>query len=45
MAEPNDQQQDFGPRMEGITVTKPIVYGDVARYLGAIGKDCGHTHQ
>lgn len=45
MAEPNDQQQDFGPRMEGITVTKPIVYGDVARYLGAIGKDCDHTHQ
>ena len=30
--------------MEGITVTKPIVYGDVARYLGAIGKDCDHTH-
>jgi YEATS domain-containing protein 4 len=31
-------------RRKGITITKPIVYGNVARYFGKKRDDDGHTH-
>ena len=37
-------QQDFGPRVKGVTIVKPIVFGNVARYLGGARED-GHTHE
>ncbi|XP_049623605.1 YEATS domain-containing protein 4-like [Suncus etruscus] len=36
---------DSGGRMQGITIVKPIVYGNVARYFGKERKEDGHTHQ
>lgn len=40
---------DFGPdsggRVKGISITKPIVYGNVARYFGKKREEDGHTHQ
>lgn len=48
MAEPGSalplQGQDFGPRMRGTVIVKPIVYGNVSRYFGATRED-GHTHE
>lgn len=46
MAEPGQllQGQDFGPRMKGTVIVKPIVYGNVSRYFGATRED-GHTHE
>ncbi|XP_012510742.1 PREDICTED: YEATS domain-containing protein 4-like isoform X2 [Propithecus coquereli] len=39
---------EFGPdsdgRVKGVTIVKPIVYGNVARYFGKKRED-GHTHQ
>lgn len=32
-------------RMKGVTVVKPIVYGNVAWYLGRKREEDGHTHQ
>ncbi|XP_077508200.1 YEATS domain-containing protein 4-like [Amblyomma americanum] len=36
--------QEPGGRMKGLTIVKPIVYGNVARYFGKKRED-GHTHQ
>ncbi|XP_073971231.1 YEATS domain-containing protein 4 Gas41 [Rhodnius prolixus] len=36
---------DSGGRMKGVTVVKPIVYGNVARYFGKKREEDGHTHQ
>lgn len=40
---------DFGPdaggRVKGITIIKPIVYGNIARYFGKKREEDGHTHQ
>ncbi|XP_072039981.1 YEATS domain-containing protein 4-like [Amphiura filiformis] len=40
---------DFGPdsggRVKGITLVKPIVYGNFARYFGKKREEDGHTHQ
>ena len=30
--------------MQGVILTKPIVYGNVARYFGKKREDDGHTH-
>lgn len=32
-------------RQKGVTIIKPIVYGNVARYFGKKREDDGHTHQ
>lgn len=31
--------------MKGVTIVKPIVYGNVARYFGKKREEDGHTHQ
>jgi len=36
---------DSGGRLKGVTVVKPIVYGNVARYFGKKREEDGHTHQ
>ncbi|XP_029633654.1 YEATS domain-containing protein 4 [Octopus sinensis] len=40
---------DFGPdsggRIKGLTIIKPIVYGNIARYFGKKREEDGHTHQ
>ncbi|XP_004930356.1 YEATS domain-containing protein 4 [Bombyx mori] len=40
---------DFGPdsggRVKGLTIVKPIVYGNIARYFGKKREEDGHTHQ
>ncbi|XP_064611236.1 YEATS domain-containing protein 4-like [Liolophura sinensis] len=40
---------DFGPdsggRMKGLTIIKPIVFGNIARYFGKKREEDGHTHQ
>lgn len=45
----NKMAADFGPdsggRVKGITLVKPIVYGNFARYLGKKREEDGHTHQ
>ncbi|XP_027203015.2 YEATS domain-containing protein 4-like [Dermatophagoides pteronyssinus] len=38
------EHEDFGPRVKGVTIAKPIVYGNVARYFGH-KRDDGHTHE
>ena len=30
---------------KGVTIIKPIVYGNIARYFGKKREDDGHTHQ
>lgn len=30
---------------QGVTIVKPIVYGNVARYFGKKREEDGHTHQ
>jgi len=30
---------------KGVTIVKPIVYGNVARYFGKKREEDGHTHQ
>ncbi|KAK9501414.1 hypothetical protein O3M35_012141 [Rhynocoris fuscipes] len=40
-----DNNTDSGARMKGVTVVKPIVYGNVARYFGKKREEDGHTHQ
>ncbi|KAH9400252.1 YEATS domain-containing protein 4 [Tyrophagus putrescentiae] len=35
---------DYGPRVRGANIVKPVVYGNVSRYLGATRED-GHTHE
>lgn len=36
---------DSGGRVKGISLVKPIVYGNVARYFGKKRDEDGHTHQ
>ncbi|KAK3858191.1 hypothetical protein Pcinc_035599 [Petrolisthes cinctipes] len=40
---------DFGPdsggRIKGLTIVKPLVYGNVARYFGKKREEDGHTHE
>lgn len=36
---------DSGGRVKGVTIVKPIVFGNVARYFGKKREDDGHTHQ
>jgi len=36
---------DASSRAKGISVVKPIVYGNVARYFGKKREEDGHTHQ
>ncbi|KAM4671167.1 YEATS domain-containing protein 4 isoform 2-T2 [Amazona ochrocephala] len=36
---------DSGGRVKGVTIVKPIVYGNVARYFGKKREEDGHTHQ
>ncbi|CAG7717111.1 unnamed protein product [Allacma fusca] len=40
---------DFGPdsggRLRGLTIVKPIVVGNIAKYFGKKREDDGHTHQ
>ncbi len=31
--------------IQGVTIVKPIVFGNVARYFGKKREDDGHTHQ
>lgn len=40
-----DQAGDIGGRQKGVTIVKPIVYGNVARYFGKKREEDGHTHQ
>ncbi|XP_014252878.1 YEATS domain-containing protein 4 [Cimex lectularius] len=42
---PTEIGPDAGGRMKGVTVVKPIVYGNVARYFGEKREEDGHTHQ
>lgn len=32
-------------RKQGVTIVKPIVFGNVARYFGKKREEDGHTHQ
>ncbi|XP_023211406.1 YEATS domain-containing protein 4-like [Centruroides sculpturatus] len=49
MAMIKSKMAEFGPdsggRMKGVTIVKPIVYGNVARYFGKKREEDGHTHQ
>jgi len=36
---------DSGGRVKGLTIVKPVVYGNLARYFGKKREDDGHTHQ
>lgn len=35
---------EFGNRVKGVTIVKPIIYGNVARYFGKKREEDGHTH-
>ncbi|XP_071839679.1 YEATS domain-containing protein 4-like [Apostichopus japonicus] len=39
-----DYGSDSGGRVKGITIVKPIVYGNIARYFGKKREEDGHTH-
>ncbi|RWS20881.1 YEATS domain-containing protein 4-like protein, partial [Leptotrombidium deliense] len=41
----NNGVVDGWGRLKGVTVTKPIVYGNVAHYFGSKRAEDGHTHQ
>uniref|UniRef100_A0A1B6D9X6 YEATS domain-containing protein 4 n=2 Tax=Clastoptera arizonana TaxID=38151 RepID=A0A1B6D9X6_9HEMI len=45
MATLSDYGPDSGTRLKGVTIVKPIVYGNIARYFGEKRKEDGHTHQ
>lgn len=36
---------DSGGRVKGVTIVKPLVYGNTARYFGKKRDEDGHTHQ
>lgn len=40
----SELQQDFGQRVKGALVVKPVVFGNTARYFGKARED-NHTHQ
>lgn len=35
----------FFHHCQGVTIIKPIVYGNIARYFGKKREEDGHTHQ
>ncbi|XP_065842405.1 YEATS domain-containing protein 4-like [Oscarella lobularis] len=35
---------DTGGRVKGVTIVKPIIYGNIARYFGKKREEDGHTH-
>ncbi|CAG5135521.1 unnamed protein product [Candidula unifasciata] len=37
--------QDTTGRLKNVTIVKPLVYGNIARYFGKKRDDDGHTHQ
>ncbi|XP_076069606.1 YEATS domain-containing protein 4 Gas41 isoform X2 [Oratosquilla oratoria] len=45
----SQQTADFGPdsggRIKGLTIIKPVVYGNIARYFGKKREEDGHTHE
>ncbi|KAE8741167.1 hypothetical protein FOCC_FOCC013331 [Frankliniella occidentalis] len=44
-AVPPEFGPDAGGRLKGVTVVKPIIYGNVARHFGKKREEDGHTHQ
>ncbi|VDI61666.1 YEATS domain-containing protein 4 [Mytilus galloprovincialis] len=36
---------DSGGRVKGVTIVKPLIYGNIARYFGKKREEDGHTHQ
>lgn len=36
---------DSGGRIKGLTIVKPIIYGNISRYFGKKRDEDGHTHQ
>ncbi|CAD7081419.1 unnamed protein product [Hermetia illucens] len=42
---PTDFGPDSGGRVKGLTIVKPIVYGNIARSFGKKREEDGHTHQ
>lgn len=36
---------DSGGRMKGLTIVKPVIYGNISRYFGKKRDEDGHTHQ
>ncbi|XP_792019.1 YEATS domain-containing protein 4 [Strongylocentrotus purpuratus] len=42
---PTEYGPDSGGRIKGITIIKPIVYGNISRYFGKKREEDGHTHQ
>ena len=40
-----DLSSDASGRLKGLTIVKPIVYGNVAKYFGKKRDEDGHTHQ
>lgn len=45
MSESGKAADAASERVKGVTVVKPIVYGNIARYFGKKREDDGHTHQ
>ncbi|KAL7301722.1 YEATS domain-containing protein 4 [Trichogramma pretiosum] len=41
----NEFGPDSGGRTKGVTIVKPIVFGNVARFFGKKREEDGHTHQ
>ncbi|KAH0566799.1 YEATS domain-containing protein 4 [Cotesia glomerata] len=45
VATTNEFGPDSGGRVKGVTIVKPLVYGNVARFFGKKREEDGHTHQ
>lgn len=45
MAGPTDFGPDSGGRIRGVTIVKPVVYGNIAKAFGKKREEDGHTHQ
>lgn len=45
MAGPSDLNTDCSGRVKGVTIVKPVIYGNIARYFGKKREEDGHTHQ
>ncbi|KAF2355102.1 YEATS protein [Trinorchestia longiramus] len=45
MGQSGDLGSDSGGRMKGVSVMKPVVYGNIARYFGKKREEDGHTHE
>lgn len=45
MIESTGKTDDVGARVKGVTLVKPIVYGNVAKFFGKKREEDGHTHQ